>query len=474
MMVVCILEGWGKFIKQEMPSREYLERAAKIIISATPESSSDERITMKILGDWIDQNENMMSMLMMFEPSDKIEERLALFLPFKRDSSHLPILLNKYLGKKIMVDNNMQNFAQNKNFRRSEKEEPRFNKTSIAIALNKRRKNQKDGRRSQPRLSSRITNSIAIPLSINRLSDPGFYKLRKLKNTSSLPNLDGESAKNLISRIKEQQSLEESPSIKAYRRRSLVHHKKDIKNVTLKIGTKKLISKRPRNKNIITVKEKTIKRKDVILLKEEFDSFYNNNKYSNGPSHANLPCLSKGGELDPEIAKKVSFKDTLRKYAPGASKEDMEKMLSWAKKEEEIEERGIMNYKIQKYNNNEKVNKNVRLKQIKDYIHIFDGLDKDRDSMLTFKDFRNSYSHNISDKDIEGFFTRFGKTIGTDHDNDLISRNFGQQDSVGEQSKLTLIEYLKIMLPQGSILDEKVTQEALDYHKKLLLRKKPF
>lgn len=177
---------------------------------------------MKILGDWIDQNENMMSMFLMFEPQEKVEERLALFLPFKRDSSHLPILLNKYLGKKIMVDNNMQNFAPNSNFKKSEKEESRFNKTSIAVALNKRRKNQKDGRRSQPRLTSRIGKATAIPLSIDRLADPGFYKLRKLENTSSLPDLKGESAKNLISRIREQQSLEESPKMKAYRHSSLV------------------------------------------------------------------------------------------------------------------------------------------------------------------------------------------------------------------------------------------------------------
>ena len=99
----------------------------------------------------------------------------------------------------------------------------------------------------------------------------------------------------------------------------------------------------------------------------------------------------------------VSFKDTLRKYAPGASKEDMEKMMGWVKKEEEIEERGVMNYKVQKYNNKQKTSRNVRFKQIKDYIHIFDGLDKDRDSMLTFKDFRNSFNQILSDKDIEGY-----------------------------------------------------------------------
>jgi len=83
-----------------MPQREYLERAAKIIYS-TPESTSDGRITIKVLGDWIDQNENLMAMFLMFEPEEKVEEMNSLFLPLKRDRSHLPILSYKYLGKRI-------------------------------------------------------------------------------------------------------------------------------------------------------------------------------------------------------------------------------------------------------------------------------------------------------------------------------------------------------------------------------------
>lgn len=92
----------------------------------------------------------------------------------------------------------------------------------------------------------------------------------------------------------------------------------------------------------------------------------------------------------------------LKKFAPGATKKDMDVMMDWVKKEEEIEERGIVNYKIQNFNDKKKSNRNVRFKQIKDYIHIFDGLDKDRDARLTFTDFKNSYSHILTDQDIEG------------------------------------------------------------------------
>ncbi|CAI2359096.1 unnamed protein product [Moneuplotes crassus] len=468
-MVVCILEGWGKFIKQEMPSREYLERAAKIIISATPESSSEERITMKILGDWIDQNENMMSMFLMFEPQEKVEERLSLFLPFKRDSSHLPILLHKYLGKKIIVEKSLKKISKNKDFTRSSLENLKLKKNSSRMSLIKRSIKKRRTRQSQPKLSERITKSYAIPISIENLADPGFYKLKKLENEVSLPNLKGAPATNLINKIKEQQSTEETPKRKSVRHSSLVHQDEKEKNLPTNLGSKRFIPKRTRSKNIITIKDKTIKRKDVILLKEEFDSLYFNNKYSNGMSHSNLPSLSKGEELDPEIAKKVSFKDTLKKFAPGATKEDMDKMLDWVKKEQEIEEKGVINYKMPKYANQQKTSRNIRFKQLKDYIHIFDNLDKDRDSFLTFKDFREAYSHILSDKDIESFFTRFNKIARTDLDH--------QHDP---SSCLDLQEYLKIMLPQDSLLDEKVKIEAEEYHNKLLqstkavLRKKLF
>ena len=73
---------------------------------------------MKILGDWIDQNENMMSMFLMFEPQEKVEERYSLFLPFKRETCHLPILLNKYLGKKITIEKNTEPKVEvNQNFK---------------------------------------------------------------------------------------------------------------------------------------------------------------------------------------------------------------------------------------------------------------------------------------------------------------------------------------------------------------------
>jgi hypothetical protein len=98
----------------------------------------------------------------------------------------------------------------------------------------------------------------------------------------------------------------------------------------------------------------------------------------------------------------MSFRKMLKKSIPGASKVQLDKMIEWVRKEEEIIERGVMNYtgyslelsglkmfKMPKYlNSRPKGNKNITFRQIKDYLHIFSGLDKDNDLMLTFEDFK--------------------------------------------------------------------------------------
>ena len=63
---------------------------------------------------------------------------------------------------------------------------------------------------------------------------------------------------------------------------------------------------RPKNKNMLTIKGKTVKRKDIIWLKEYFDSIHSKNKYSSGMSHSNLPSVSgkSDGDLNPDGSKK--------------------------------------------------------------------------------------------------------------------------------------------------------------------------
>ena len=71
-----------------MPPRRYIETFAEIIYSAA-EFVPNGKITIKGIGDWVDGNENLMSMLQVFEPSEKIEDNNAIFLPLPRDESHI-------------------------------------------------------------------------------------------------------------------------------------------------------------------------------------------------------------------------------------------------------------------------------------------------------------------------------------------------------------------------------------------------
>ena len=165
-------------------------------ISATPESSSDERITLKILGDWVEQNEKMRSMFGKFEPEKTLKERDSLFLPFKRDNSHLPILLNKYLGKKLAIEKpNDKQFSGNSNFiKRASNESIKSSSKKVgkSIAFTKNIQFKEEERKSQKKilLQRRVRKSIRVPLSIERLADPGFDILkRNTNNRLSLPNL---------------------------------------------------------------------------------------------------------------------------------------------------------------------------------------------------------------------------------------------------------------------------------------------
>lgn len=83
-----------------MPPRHYLEKAAEIIYSAA-ELVPDGRINLKGISDWVEKNENMMSMFLMFQPTDKVEEKIKLFLPLPRPKDQLNVLSEKYLGKRI-------------------------------------------------------------------------------------------------------------------------------------------------------------------------------------------------------------------------------------------------------------------------------------------------------------------------------------------------------------------------------------
>ena len=99
LLVIWFLEGWSKIIDKSPPQRRYSLKLAEIIYS-TANHVYDGRININGIGDWIDQNENLIAMFLMFEPSVKVEEPNLLFLPLDRNEADYNSLCEMYLGKK--------------------------------------------------------------------------------------------------------------------------------------------------------------------------------------------------------------------------------------------------------------------------------------------------------------------------------------------------------------------------------------
>jgi hypothetical protein len=181
-------------IKQEMPPREYLEKATKIIY-ATPESDSDGRITIKILGDWIDANENIMAMFLMFEPKEKVEETNSIFLPFKRHAGHLPILFEKYLSRRIYADKPIDQKTQ-LGSNSIQRMNSTISKTSDFMNMDSKNNFAVDNMVTMDVISEKLTKSKSSKIkktifnpSIDRLSNPTFKYLEKSGSQLNLPSI---------------------------------------------------------------------------------------------------------------------------------------------------------------------------------------------------------------------------------------------------------------------------------------------
>lgn len=73
LMTTSFLTGWGKLTNQEMPEYNDQRRYAEVIYSSA-EYSLDGRITLKGFKDWVEQNENLRTTLMNYEPPMDVEE----------------------------------------------------------------------------------------------------------------------------------------------------------------------------------------------------------------------------------------------------------------------------------------------------------------------------------------------------------------------------------------------------------------
>ena len=100
------------------------------------------------------------------------------------------------------------------------------------------------------------------------------------------------------------------------------------------------------DKNILTIKGKTYKRKDILAIKNYFDSIDTKNKgyitiddyvkSASKSTHLKRIAVSLFTYLDSTKSGKVNFETMLAKITPGANKDNIKYMLGWIKQEENI------------------------------------------------------------------------------------------------------------------------------------------
>ena len=106
-MVVWFLEGWGKIIGVKMPQRRYIETFAEIIYLAA-EFVPNGKITIKGIGDWVENNKQMMQMLQTYEPDSKINDDNSIFLPLPRlESADIQTVIKNGSNNGYQVKNSM-------------------------------------------------------------------------------------------------------------------------------------------------------------------------------------------------------------------------------------------------------------------------------------------------------------------------------------------------------------------------------
>lgn len=179
-------------------------------------------------------------------------------------------------------------------------------------------------------------------------------------------------------------------------------------------------------------------------------------------SHLKRIAVSLFNFLDKEKKGTVTFEEMLRWVIPAATDEDIHRMITWVKQEENTIENGIVNYKLPKYVDKKvKGVKTLTFTQIKDFLHIFVDLDDDNSSSLEMHEVLNHFREALTLKDVEDVFAEWD-TLGH------IVR-----DKLGKPLKLkqtiNLEEYIKMMLPPENffIPEYMLSKMSVDYVEKL-------
>lgn len=145
---------------------------------------------------------------------------------------------------------------------------------------------------------------------------------------------------------------------------------------------------------------------------------------------------------------KVTLEEMLLKMAPGATKADLEKLMSWVESAQKVRSKAQLHYRnVMMSKNQGSLEMSVGFKQIKDFIHIFAMYDTDKDGLLNQEDFQRAYSKSFSALEIEKLF---------------------QKADVNETGLVDLRDFIVMMLPRNYTVAQDLYEEVcLPYLNKL-------
>ena len=90
---------------------------------------------------------------------------------------------------------------------------------------------------------------------------------------------------------------------------------------------------------------------------------------------------------------------------PGATDDDIERMMKWISEEEDTIANGVVNYKLPKYViKKAKTAKTLTFNQVKDFLHIFVDLDDDGSNSLEMAELFDHFRMALTQENIEEIF----------------------------------------------------------------------
>jgi len=211
--------------------------------------------------------------------------------------------------------------------------------------------------------------------------------------------------------------------------------------------------------DVISINGMSVTKKQVLQFKENFD---NMNKSKNGKlileefieSCSNIQYLKRIANslfkfMDKNKQGYIDFKQFLRSISSGITKNQLNIMLKWVQEQEDAKVKAhyIEKHASRLIDNEEEVRQALQLRNIKDILYCFVRFDNENKGYLNLSDFETAFSKEFKKEELKEQF-----------DNANISKT----------GKLSLKEYLHMMLPKNYYISEEVLLDQVEPYVKRL------